>query len=87
METRTPRGHRAVITGLGLLTPVGLDVETSWRALLDGQSGAGPITQFDASGFDVRFACELKGFEPEQYMDRKEVRRTDRFAQYAIGAS
>ena len=77
-----------VITGLGLVTPVGGDVESSWSALLDGTSGAAPITLFDASeGFDVRFACEVKGFDPEQYMDRKEARRTDRFAQFAIAVS
>ena len=79
--------RRVVITGTGLLTPVGLDVASSWAALLGGTSGAGPITQFDATDFKVRFACEVKGFEPEQYIDRKEVRRTDRFAQFAIASS
>jgi 3-oxoacyl-[acyl-carrier-protein] synthase II len=88
METRDSRGrHRVVITGLGLVTPVGGDVESSWSALLAGTSGAAPITLFDASDFDVRFACEVKGFDPEQYMDRKEVRRTDRFAQFAIAVA
>lgn len=86
MDTRTPQGHRVVITGLGLVTPVGNDVETTWRALLDGTSGAGPITQFDTDGFDTRFACEVKGFDPEQYMDRKEVRRADRFVHFAMAA-
>ncbi|HEV7591483.1 MAG TPA: beta-ketoacyl-ACP synthase II [Longimicrobium sp.] len=79
--------RRVVITGTGLLTPVGLDVQSSWAALLDGRSGAGPITQFDTTDFKVRFACEVKGFDPEQYIDRKEARRTDRFAQLAIAAS
>ena len=79
--------RRVVITGTGLLTPVGLDVPSSWAALLRGQSGAAPITQFDATDFKVRFACEVKGFEPELYIDRKEAKRTDRFAQFAIAAS
>ncbi len=88
METRTPDGrHRVVITGLGLLTPVGRDVKSSWDALLAGTSGAAPITQFDTEGFDVRFACEVKGFDPEEYMDRKEARRADRFAQFAVAVS
>lgn len=88
METSTSRGHRVVVTGVGMLTPVGNDTATTWRALLDGKSGAGPITQFDASqDFDVRFAAEVKGFEPEAYFDRKEARRMDRFTQLAVAAS
>ena len=88
METRTKKGHRVVITGLGLVTPVGNDVETAWDALLDGTSGAAPITQFEADEkFDVRFACEVKGFDPVEYMDRKEARRADRFAQLAVAVS
>ncbi|HET9986388.1 MAG TPA: beta-ketoacyl-ACP synthase II [Longimicrobiales bacterium] len=88
MVTRSPDEHRVVLTGVGLITPVGNDVETSWRALLEGKSGGAPITQFEATPeFDVRFACEVKGFEPEQYMERKEAKRTDRFAQFALAAS
>ncbi len=80
--------RRVVVTGLGLITPVGNDVQSSWRALLAGTSGAGPITHFDATpDYDVRFACEVKGFEPEQYLERKEAKRMDRFAQLAVGAS
>ncbi len=79
--------RRVVITGTGLVTPVGLDVRSSWTALLDGRSGAGPITHFDAAEYPVRFACEVKGFDPAEYVDRKEVKRTDRFSQFAIAAS
>jgi 3-oxoacyl-[acyl-carrier-protein] synthase II len=76
-----------VVTGVGLITPVGRDVDSSWQGLLEGRSGAACITLFDARDFEVRFAAEVKGFDPELYLDRKETRRTDRFAQFAIAAS
>ena len=79
--------RRVVVTGMGALTPVGNDVATTWRALLSGASGAADITKFDASTWPVRFACELKGFDPLQYMDRKEAKRADWYTQYAIAAS
>jgi 3-oxoacyl-[acyl-carrier-protein] synthase II len=79
--------RRVVITGTGLISPVGLTVQETWAALLAGTSGAGPITQFDASDHAVRFAAEVKGFDPAEYVDRKEVKRTDRFAQFAIAAA
>ncbi len=79
--------RRVVITGAGLVTPVGLNVDETWTALLAGKSGAGPITQFDTEGHTVRFACEVKGFDPGQYIDRKEVKRTDRYSQLAIAAA
>ncbi|MGH7719212.1 MAG: beta-ketoacyl-ACP synthase II [Gemmatimonadaceae bacterium] len=79
--------RRVVITGLGAITPVGNDVPTMWRTLLDGKSGAAPITKFDATNFPVRFACEVKGFDPSEYMDRKEAKRSDIYTQYAIAAS
>jgi 3-oxoacyl-[acyl-carrier-protein] synthase II len=79
--------RRVVVTGMGALTPVGNDVPSSWEALLAGKSGAGPITKFDASAFPVRFACEVKNFDPLQYMDRKEAKRADAYAQYAIAAA
>jgi 3-oxoacyl-[acyl-carrier-protein] synthase II len=79
--------RRVVVTGMGAITPVGNDVATTWQALLDAKSGAAPITRFDASGFPVRFACEVKGFDPLEYMDRKEAKRADQFTQYAVGAA
>lgn len=88
MEKRNPNAHRVVVTGLGLVTPLGNDVQSTWAALLAGKSGAAPITLFDVTeDYDVRFACEVKDFDPERYMDRKEVRRTDRFAQFALAAA
>jgi 3-oxoacyl-[acyl-carrier-protein] synthase II len=79
--------RRVVITGLGAVTPLGNDVSSSWDALVAGAGGAGPITAFDASGFPVRFACELKGFDPGEWLDRKQVRRLDRFAQMLVAAA
>jgi 3-oxoacyl-[acyl-carrier-protein] synthase II len=79
--------RRVVVTGLGAITPIGNDVATTWRSLLEGKSGAGPITKFDASSFAVRFACEVKDFDPLQYMDRKEAKRADLFTQYAVSAA
>ncbi len=80
-------GHRVVVTGLGLVTPLGNTVEESWAGLLAGRSGAGPITRFDPAKLTVRFAHEVKGFDALQYIDRKEAKRFDLFAQYAIAAA
>jgi 3-oxoacyl-[acyl-carrier-protein] synthase II len=79
--------RRVVVTGLGLVTPVGLTVEETWTNLLAGNSGAAPITKFDAAAQQVRFACEVKNFDPQVYIDRKESRRYDLFAQYAIASA
>ena len=79
--------RRVVVTGLGCVTPVGNDVATTWRALLDGVSGAGNITKFDPAKFPVRFACEVKGFDPLKAMDRKEAKRADLYTQYAVAAA
>ncbi len=76
-----------VVTGLGMLTPVGLSTEQSWDNLLAGKSGAAPIAKFDPSRLQVRFACEVKGFDPLLYMDRKEARRYDLFLQLALAAA
>lgn len=78
---------RVVVTGLGLVTPVGLGVEETWSALLAGRSGAATITQFDPADQPVRFAAEVKGFDPETWMDRKEARRADRFLQFAMATA
>jgi len=79
--------RRVVVTGLGLVSPVGIGVEPSWSALVAGRSGIGPITLFDASTFPTRIAGEVKGFDPTQFMDRKEARRNDRFIQFALAAA
>lgn len=79
--------RRVVVTGLGAITPVGNDVAATWSALLSGKSGTGPISKFDASAFPVKFAAEVKGFDPAMYMDRKEARRFDPYTQYAIAAA
>ncbi len=78
---------RVVVTGLGALTPVGNNTAETWESLQKGVSGAGPITQFDASKFKTQFACEVKGFDPLQYFDRKEVRKYDRYAQLSLVAA
>lgn len=75
---------RVVVTGLGAITPIGNTAPETWAALLNGVSGAGPITQFDASKFKTQFACEVKGFDASKYFDRKEARKYDRYAQLAL---
>ena len=79
--------RRVVVTGLGAVTPIGNDVATTWRAMRDGVSGATLITKFNASTFPVRFACEVKGFDPLTVMERKEAKRADPYTQYAVVAS
>jgi len=79
--------RRVVVTGLGAITPIGNDVATTWSAMQAGVSGATPITKFDASNFPVRFACEVKGFDPLKTMERKEAKRADQYTQYAVAAA
>lgn len=79
--------RRVVVTGLGALTPIGNSVSDYWNNLVNGVSGAAPITRFDASKFKTRFACEVKGFNPEDYLDRKEARKIDPFSQYGLCAA
>ena len=78
---------RIFVTGIGMISPLGLDTPSTWSALVQGKSGIDYITAFDAEGFDTRFAAEVKGFDPEQYLERKEARRMDRFAQFAAVAA
>jgi 3-oxoacyl-[acyl-carrier-protein] synthase II len=79
--------RRVVVTGLGVVSPLGNTAADSWESLVAGKSGAGPILRFDPSEMDVRFACEVKEFDPLDYMDRKEVKRSDRFVHYAMAAT
>src|SRR5437867_1988760 len=80
--------RRVVITGLGLVSPLGNDVETSWNALLAGKCGIGPITAFDASAFDTKIAAQVKDFDPAPaFPSPKEIRRTDRFSQFGVHAA
>ncbi|MFT5958827.1 MAG: 3-oxoacyl-[acyl-carrier-protein] synthase II [Polaribacter sp.] len=78
---------RVVVTGLGALTPIGNNIEEYWNALVNGVSGAGPITHFDASKSKTRFACEVKNFDPTNFINRKDARKMDKFTQYAVVAS
>src|SRR5450755_3103561 len=78
---------RVAITGLGLLSPLGNSVNEFWQNIVDGKSGAGPITKFDASKFKTRFGCEVKGFHPEDYFEKKEIKKYDLFSLYAMAAS
>ncbi len=78
---------RVVVTGLGAITPLGNTLPETWEGIINGKSGAGPITQFDASKFKTQFACEVKGFDPLTVMDRKEARKCDRYSLFAIDAA
>ena len=79
--------RRVVITGIGIVSPLGLDAPATWDALISGRSGIGPITKFDASAYSCRIAGEVRGFDPETYMDRKEARKMDTFIHYAVAAT
>ena len=79
--------RRVVVTGVGMITPVGLDTKTSWEGLISGKSGIGPITQFDDKDIPTQIAGEIHGFEPEKYIELKEIKKMDRFIQLAIAAS
>jgi 3-oxoacyl-[acyl-carrier-protein] synthase II len=88
MENASHNGRRrVVITGMGAVSPLGNDVETSWQRLLAGESGAGEITQFDHSDYKIHFACEAKDFDPTDWIDRKEARRLDRFVHLILAAA
>ncbi|MEO8702634.1 MAG: beta-ketoacyl-ACP synthase II [Kofleriaceae bacterium] len=78
--------RRVVITGIGLVTPIGNDLESTWSALLAGTNGAGPITQFDTTNFATKFACEVKGWDSSKFFDKRELKHLDRFLQFGVAA-
>jgi len=78
---------RVVITGLGVVTALGKSVSEFWQNIIEGKSGAGPITKFDASGFKTQFACEVRNFDTDRLIEKKDIRKYDLFTQYAIAAS
>ena len=80
-------GRRVVVTGMGLVIPVGIGVKTVWKNVCEGKSGIGPLTRFDTNGFETKIAAEVKDFNPELYIDKKEIKKMDLFIQYAIGAA
>ena len=83
-----PNGRRrVVITGMGAVTPLGLNVEDFWQGLVEGRSGVDWVQAVDTTGYPVKVAGEVRGFDPEQYMERKEARRMARFSQFAVAAS
>ena len=79
--------RRVVVTGVGLVSPLGIGTEETWAGLREGRSGAGPITLFDASQHTTHFACEVKGFDPLKWVEKKEVKKMDRFIQFAVAAA
>ncbi|MEA2679862.1 MAG: 3-oxoacyl-[acyl-carrier-protein] synthase [Candidatus Binataceae bacterium] len=87
MRRKVDRDRRVVVTGLGLITPLGVGVEKNWEALLAGQSGIGPITRFDTSDFPTKIAGEVTDFDPLDWIEKKDVRKMDLFIQYAMGAA
>jgi 3-oxoacyl-[acyl-carrier-protein] synthase II len=79
--------RRVVVTGLGMISPLGVGNEATWKGLLEGRSGVGPITKFDAAAYAARIAGEVKGFDPENWIEKKEVKKSDTFIHYAVAAS
>ena len=78
---------RVVITGLGAITPIGIGKEAFWNSLIEGKSGVGPITRFDTADFDCKIAAEVKDYDANDYLDKKEAKRMDRFTQFAVVAT
>ncbi|MEJ5301051.1 MAG: beta-ketoacyl-ACP synthase II [Thermodesulforhabdaceae bacterium] len=87
MVEKEKKKRRVVITGIGLVSPLGIGIEENWQALIEGRSGIGPITRFDASNYQTRFAGEVKNFNPEDFMPKKEVRKLDIFLHFALAAT
>src|SRR4051812_20962558 len=79
--------RRVVVTGVGLVSPLAVGTRATWEALLQGRSGIGPITKFDASAYPSRIAGEVKGFDPSLFVEKKEIKKTDAFIQYALAAT
>ena len=79
--------RRVVITGMGLVIPTGIGVETAWKNACEGKSGIGPLTRFDTTGFDTKIAGEVKIFDPEKYSEKKEVKKMELFIKYAMAAA
>src|SRR4051794_41897885 len=77
---------KVVVTGIGSVNPLGNDAASAWSAVVAGKGGAGPVTAFDTAGYATTFACEVKGFDPEQWIERRVGRRLDRYAQMALAA-
>src|SRR2546428_9781218 len=84
---RDGKGRRVVVTGLGMITPLGSSAEKTWDGIVAGRSGIGPITRFDPTGLETTIAGEVRDFDPLDYMDRKEIRRSDRFVHFAVAAA
>src|SRR5262245_6786953 len=82
-----PMRRRVVVTGIGLVTPIGNDLESTWSGLLAGKNGAGPITQFDCTDYATKFACEVKGWDASKWFDKRELKHVDRFLQFGVAAS
>ncbi|HVR74873.1 MAG TPA: beta-ketoacyl synthase N-terminal-like domain-containing protein, partial [Planctomycetota bacterium] len=87
MSTKLTPHRRVVVTGVGLVSPLGTGTETTWEGILAGESGIGPITKFDASDFASQIAGEVPDFEPTRFVERKDVKKTDAFIQFALAAS
>src|SRR5918911_5487033 len=86
-EEARPMERRVVVTGMGAVSPLGLDVPSLWQGVQEARSGIGPVTLCETTGLESRIAGEVKGFDPQNYMDRKEVRRNDRFIHFAVAAT
>ena len=79
--------RRVVITGYSMITALGNDAETSWNGMVNGESGVGPITRFDTEGYSTKIAGEVKGFDPEKFIEKKEIKKMDQFIHYALACS